>query len=820
MRRLARPARHEGGLVQQILVILGISALSGVLIAGLALPWVALVDKGVENTASAMQNFALKLKFKPLNERTRVLASDGTPLAVFFNENRKYVPLEEISPKMQRAIVAIEDSRFYTHGALDVKGTLRALLINQASSGVVQGGSSITQQLVKLTLLENADTPEARAAATARSYGRKLEELRYAVWVEDHLSKDEILEHYLNAAYFGDGAYGIEAAAHHYFSTTATKLTLREAALLAGVVKNPTSYDPTNYEQSALDRRNVVLDRMRQLHLITRDRDRQSEKSGLGLEVSNVANGCVNTIAPFFCDYLQQYLLASPALGATNDQRRERLLGGGLTITSTLDVRFQRAADTAVSKRVYPRDKAIGGMAMVEPGTGYVRGLAQSRPMGRNRKLGETYLNFVVPQRYNDSNGFQAGSTFKVFVLAEAIKMGFLLDTKINAPQELKGTSQTDFTTCGGKPLRNDQPYKFQNSTNSGVMDLYAGTQNSVNTFYIQLEMMTGLCGPWRLANQMGVELEDPGHNRVPAFPLGFADVSPLEMAEAYATFPGRGLHCPSTPVLEIRDSDGEVVPFDAPKCNRIMKPAEADAVNDILRGVQEPGGFGYGAGIALNQPSAGKTGTVAPAKSVWFIGYTPTLSTAAMIAGANRGGQPRNLDNQFVGGVNVGEVHGSTTAGPMWYDAMKVVQAWLPNRNFVPLEPSVNSALTTVTIPNLSGSDAQTAALELSQLGFQPKITSVRMNSSAPFGTVAGTAPLAQGVRGQTVLIYLSNGSAPPSIVAPGGATLPAPTGPAATGSAPTLPTPTGPAVTLPAFGAPTPAPSGPTTGASPSPR
>jgi membrane peptidoglycan carboxypeptidase len=476
-------------------------------------------------------------------------------------------------------------------------------------------------------------------------------------------------------------------------------------------------------------------------------------------------------MAPFFCDYLQQYLLASPALGKTVDERRHRLYSGGLTITSTLDPRFQRAADRAVSQHVFPTDKAIGGMAMVQPGTGYVRALAQSRPMGRNKKKGQTFLNYVVPDKYGDSAGFQPGSTFKVFVLSQAIKMGIPLNTRINAPHTIE-VNQSDFSICGGKSYPSTAPYKVTNSTYDGVKNLYTGTQQSVNTFYIQLEQMTGLCGPWRLANEMGIHLDKS--QMVPAFTLGVSDVSPLEMAEAYATFPARGVHCASTPILQIRDRDGNVMPFPKPKCNRVLKPAQADAVNDILRGVQEPGGFGYDAGIALNQPSAGKTGTVAPAKSVWFIGYTPTLVTSSMIAGAKSNGNPRNIDYQVIGGVNVGSVHGSSTAGPMWYDAMKVVQEWLPNRDFVPPDPSVIAGQP-VTIPSFTGYDPQTAAQQLTRLGLKPQI-SATVNSSAPAGTVAYTTPSSQGASGQTVLIYISNGYTPPPPPTP---TPPSPTGP-----------------------------------------
>ncbi|MEJ7689498.1 MAG: transglycosylase domain-containing protein [Nocardioidaceae bacterium] len=493
---IARPARNEGGLIHQVFVIVAMSVLSGALIVGLALPWVALLDKGAENSAAAIQDFPKKLEFQPLDERTRVLAADGSRLAIFYDENRTYASLDHISPKLKQALVAIEDARFYAHGALDVQGTLRALLVNQASNATIQGGSSITQQLVKLTLLENANTKQEARLAAAKSYARKFDELRYAVWVEQHLSKSEILEHYLNTAYFGDGAYGIQSAAHHYFSTTAEDLTLSQSALLAGVVRNPTGYDPTNDKTAARNRRNTVIAKMLDLHVITTRQANKAAASPLGLKVREGSNGCLNSRAPLFCQYLQKYLLASPALGKTVEERRRALYGGGLTIRTTWDPRFQRAADESVAKHVYATDQVIGGLAMVEPGTGYVRALAQSRPMGRDKAKGETFENYVVPTQYGGTSGFQPGSTFKAFVLAAAIRQGFPLNKTIYSPDSIT-LPTSSFRTCGGKHLQSSEVHTYRNSTAGGTVDLYTGTQNSVNTFFIQLEQQqTGCAHP------------------------------------------------------------------------------------------------------------------------------------------------------------------------------------------------------------------------------------------------------------------------------------------------------------------------------------
>jgi membrane peptidoglycan carboxypeptidase len=768
MLRLARPARHEGGVVHQIVVILGVSVLSGVLIAGLALPWVALVKQGAEQSAAAIDNFPLKLTFKPLSERTIVLDSRGERIATFYDENRKYVTLDQIDDIMQSAIIAIEDERFYEHGAIDIQGTLRAFLVNSTNSGIVQGGSSITQQLVKLTRLENAVTPAQKKAASDDTFARKFEELRYAVWVEDHLTKDEILEHYLNIAYFGSGAYGIEAAAHRYFGISAANLTVAQAALLAGVVKNPTGYDPRLHPKAALQRRNLVVDRMLEQHRITAKQARVAKTQSLDeiLNTRYVDNGCVSSKAAWFCDYLLEYLEDDKDLGKTADERLHAIYGGGLTIRSTVDLRMQKAADKSVANHVYATDQAIGGLAFVEPGTGYVRALAQSRPMGPNKKKGETFLNYVVPKRYGDSRGFQPGSTFKVFVLTQAIKDKVPLNTTIDSPGTYTATL-SDYEICHHQQYPSTETFDFHNSTFSGPMDLYTGTRLSVNTFFVQLEQITGLCDPWHLAEKMGIELEDPAINMTPSFTLGTQDVSPLEMAEAYATFAARGLHCPSTPVLEIKDRNGEPIPLTEIECDHVMAPPVADAVNSILEGVIDPGGFA--SAQYLGRDAAGKTGTVQDTKGVWFCGYTPNMAGAAMIAGANGDGTPITLIGQTIHGSFLDDASGSGTAAPMWGDVMRSIIGWLPAESFTEPDASVIEGQT-VTIPPLGGYSTEEAASILSDLGFRPEISSSQVNSEYPAGTVAYTSPSGEGVSGETVIIYVSNGTPPPPDNPPGG--------------------------------------------------
>ena len=413
-----------GKVLSHLGVIVAVSAVLGVLAAGLVVPLVGAVGYGTSATARSMKDLPEELQASPLAQRTRVLDRNGKTLATFYDENRVNVPLRRVSPIMQQAIIAIEDYRFYQHGALDLKGTLRAFVSNQTSDSGTQGGSSITQQMAKMTLLAQARTTEERRAATENTYQRKIQELRHAIAFEQNYSKDWILERYLNLAYFGDGAYGIQAAARHYFSVNAANLNLQQAATLAGLVKNPVGFDPTRFAERAVARRNVVLNRMAELNVIEPAQAQKLSQAPLRLKVRKSRNGCLGTDAAFFCDYVRRYLLQDPSLGKTVEDRAQLINSGGLTIKTTLNLQYQRAADAATDAAVDETDQAIGALAMVQPGTGEVLAVSQSRPMGRERKKGQTYLNYVVDSKYGDSNGFQAGSTFKVFVLAGCPRAG------------------------------------------------------------------------------------------------------------------------------------------------------------------------------------------------------------------------------------------------------------------------------------------------------------------------------------------------------------------------------------------------------------
>jgi len=333
-----------------------------------------------------------------------------------------------------------------------------------------------------------------------------------------------------------------------------------------------------------------------------------------------------------------------------------------------------------------------------------------------------------------------------------------------------------EFQDCHDRPYPSFEPWTVNNSTGSGYFNMSRGMQNSVNTYFAQLERKTGLCKPYSLARAMGVDLTDPSHERVPSFTLGVADVSPLEMAGAYATVAARGLHCENRPVQKILNSAGKTFKTYPKKCKQVMKQSTADTVNDILRGVMQPGGFG--ARLALDKPSAGKTGTTSFNKAVWFDGYTPALATASMVAGANQQGQPISLNGQTVGGQFVASAHGSTTAGPMWFDAMDVIQKYLPDEDFVkPIK--VQTTPNTVGVPDVVGMTVKDATATLESQGFVVSLGGAVYSNDITKGLVALTSPAAgsPAADGASVTLYVSAGPAKGGGGGGGGGGSPPPT-------------------------------------------
>jgi len=776
--------KDDRGVVQSVVLFLGVSVLSGALAAGLAIPFAGLAGYGTEKTSTALQDLPQELKTDPLAVPSRILASDGSVIANLYEENRAPVKLSQVNPIMRKAIVAIEDDRFYEHGALDAQGTLRALLRNQAEGSVQQGGSSITQQYVKLSLIAKAQTEEEVKTATADTYERKLTELRYAVAVEKEFSKDEILEKYLNLANFGDGQYGIEAAARHYFSTTAAKLTLPQAAMLAGLVKNPTGYDPTNNPARAKERRDVVLRRMQELNVITAKQANDAIRTPVIdlKKVKAVPNGCANSKYPFYCEYVVSELVKNKAFGKTEKEAEHYLKTSGLTIKTSLDPKVQAAAQASINANSKPNDQSISAITIVEPGTGVVKAMVQSKKYGSGKN--ETAYNYNVEKTYAGGyGGFQNGSTMKAFTIAAAIQKGFPLNHRINSPKTIN-LSGKKFSTCTGTVSAPD--YTPSNSTPaSGDLTMIDAARASTNTYFLQLSQQVGLCQVSKLASALGMHDSQSGEpmEQVPSMTLGVGLVTPLMLANAYATFAARGMYCTPVIITGVTNAAGKAIGSFGPNCKQAITQQVADGTNYVLQQVMMPGGTGGSLKFGSSD-LAGKTGTIDANKAVWFAGYSTKLASAAVVADASP--PYTNLIGQTHDGKKMSDASGSGTAGPLWETAMRNALKGTAETHFVAPDDKTRRG-DVKDIPFVTGLSPADATGKIQQAGFGAQVAQGMVDSEEAAGTVAWTSPRRQdgAPEGSMITIYISNGSKgkPP--------TPPTPPAPPATGKPGTPPNP-----------------------------
>ncbi len=618
-----------------------VSVGAGLLVAAVAVPVVGLTGVIARNAANTFNTLKVP-SLGQIPSRSEILTANGKLIAYYYPNNLYRVPvtLNQIAPVMREAIIAIEDSRFYLHGAFDLRGTLRALA-NDLSGSSTQGGSTLAQEYVKNALILTATTKEQQDAASEETITRKIRELRMAADVEHEMTKDQLLDAYLNAAYFENNAYGIQVAAERYFSTSALDLTLPQAALLAGLVRNPSLYDPLADPTNAIDRRNTVLTRMAQVGYITQATAQATEKLPLGLHQSTAVlqEGCPSRSAAneaFFCDFVMAEMRTDPAYA----KARAALNGtGGLKIYTTLDPQDQRAAQNAVDYVEPPNSGEFnpGGNVdtevLVQPGTGKIRAIAVDRPYGTGR--GHTTVDYAVQTQYDGGTGVQTGSSSKIFTLLTALKQGvpFGFSQAIVSPSVI-----TPYYNCQGQFAG---AFNVHNSEGAGkgTFTLYNGTTQSINVFYAHLEQKVGLCNVVKTAMSLGMTFangvsllrpdralggQQPADDD-PSFTLGSVPVAPMSMAAAYATVAARGMYCTPIAIGAILTSSGASLPVKSANCHRAFSTAVADAANYILQGVLVSPGTAAGRGIDV--PAAGKTGTSNGGYYAAFGGYTPRLA-------------------------------------------------------------------------------------------------------------------------------------------------------------------------------------------------
>jgi penicillin-binding protein 1A len=569
-----------------------------------------------------------------------VYAVDGTPIGEFKEaESRVVIPADQIPKTIKIAVVASEDHEFYNHAGVDWRGIVRAFWADVQKRQLKQGGSTITQQLAKNLYTDGS-----------RTITRKAKEALIAAQIERSLSKDEILAKYLNTVYMGDSVFGVQAAAQSYFKKDAKDLTLSESALLAGVLPAPSLYSPRSHPQAAETRRNEVLDRVQRYGLASPD---EVAKARAGKPKVYPPPGVVGRY-PYFLDYLRIYLTE------VKKYDPELIYRGGLRIDTTLDPHLEETAQSILKKTLPNPKDPEAALSSVEPQTGYVRALVGGTDWN------ESKVNLALG-RLGGGSGRQAGSSFKPFVLARAFEAGVSPNKTYSAPSCItpRGfTAQVCNYEGGGY----------------GSANLATAIMKSINTVFVQLIVDVGIKQTAELAHRLGITSIDLSKPVYGGIAIGTQEVSPLDMSSAFGVFAGRGLRAEPTPVLKITQRDNTVLEDNTTqdRTTRVMEEPVADNVTKLLTGVIQ---HGTGRAADIGRPAAGKTGTSENYENAWFVGYTPTLSTAVWM-----GYKEGNIPLRGIHGV--GAVVGGTWPARMWHDFMTEAMKGVPATEFTQPAP------------------------------------------------------------------------------------------------------------------------------------
>jgi len=627
--------------VRKFLTLLLVVALSG---AGLAVSALALAPQA-RNIVSATRVEDPRFRLRPLDERSIVYAGDGTVLASLHREqNREVVPLSEIPEPVIQTILAVEDENFYDHGPVDLRSTVRALFENVSAGDVEQGGSTITQQLVKISLL----SPE-------QSLNRKMREAVLAVQLERDLTKDQILRRYLNSVYFGGGAYGVQAAAELYFDKDVGELGWGEAALLASLIQNPVGYDPVRRPEQAQERRRVALQRLVETGHLT-----QEEADFYDLApLPTVRNQVLPQPNDYFIEEVKQSLLDNPNLGATEEERYNAVFRGGLRIYTTFSPTAQYYALLARNSRMPDTgNRFTAALVSVEAGTGAVRAMVG----------GPGFDNY----KYNlATQGLrQPGSSFKMIVLMAALENGIVPD------DNLDGGSPCSFPNPGGAP----DPYVASNfgGSGGGRGTLTSLTTASSNCGYLRLGQIVGLDKVVETARRLGITT--PLNPAAMSMPIGAFEVHPIEMAAMAAAIANEGRYNEPYFIERIEDRRGNVIEQHVPENRQVVSAQSACLETQILE-ANVRSGTGTAAQLPNGRPAAGKTGTAQNFGDAWFVGYTPQLATAVWMGNAEA-----RVPMTSVGGR---QVTGGSYPAQIWHDFMAAAHTLAPIEPFPVCEPT-----------------------------------------------------------------------------------------------------------------------------------
>ncbi|MET9231428.1 penicillin-binding protein [Lentzea sp. NPDC003310] len=774
-----------------VLKMLGLCLLAGVLLAGMLFPVVGATGLVSNRASDTVDSISADLVTTDPPLITTVTDKDGAPIAYLFDQYRVLTPPEKISPTMKAALISVEDRRFYEHQGVDWKGTIRAGLTNQVSGSVSQGASTLTQQYVKNYLVHVVarNNKLEQAKAQEQTIARKMREARISLQLERKLGKEEILARYLNVVPFGSTIYGIAAAAQAYFGTTPDKLTVPQAAMLAGMVNSPSALDPEAYPDKALDRRNKVIDRMVENDKLSRDAGEAAKKEGLGLQnpVRTPPNGCVGAGPEngFFCSYVVNYLQRA---GFSEEQLRT----GGYTIQTTLDRAVTSQAKAAAEAGVPKTTDGIANtMAVVKPGKERhdVLALVANRDYGLKADLRQT--TYDLPSGVE--NKFGAGSIYKVFTAAAALEKGLGIENVIPTPTShvsrvFKGGAQRCPST--GEPGTRWYCLSNFDSSYPSSMTLQQALATSPNTGFVILEEQTGMDPVVDMASRLGMRetmatnlqgtRPDPKakdkQNRISqtefykqnggnaSFTLSPAPVSTLELANVAATIVSGGKWCPPTPIAKVLDRNGKAVPVNEAPCEQVVAEGLA---NGLAVGMSKDDvGNGTAAAAARaakwTRPMIAKTGTTEEYKSAAFIGATPDFAGAVQTFNDGTsprpiclGAQPRLCGN--------GNIFGGTIPAKTWFETMTKVHGAMPASPLPQVEQRYLKGGREIQVPDVVGKQINDATRILDQAGY--KVSQQSVNSEQPKGTVVSQSPRGNALRGTVITLSVSSGYVPPPV-------------------------------------------------------
>lgn len=787
--------KSEHGLFANGASLLICGVLAGVVIAAALFPVVALSGLAAKAGGEAFGQLPDELTVKRTPQISYVYASDQeTLLATMYDENRRDLPLSEIPVMVQKAMLAAEDQKFYEHNGVDVKGFVRAFIANQTAGEVEQGASTITMQLVRMSLTFTS-TPAGVLKATEDTNARKLREVRYAVALEQRMTKDQILENYLNTAYFGLRSYGIYAASQVYFNKVPADLTLSQTAFLAGLVKAPGDVEDQAGLEKAITRRDYVLDEMVGLQYITAQQAAEAKAEKLEIIGKDTPNGCVQTTVAhwgFFCDFLQRWWLQQEVFGSTTYDRERQLRAGGYKIVSSLDVHTQDVMKKNIEKQLPTGHPHAMMLAGVEPGTGKVRGLAVNRnfkldsktnpqngphtnPVLRAQGVRGSYPNTTNPLLSTDPSfqGYRPGSVMKTYPMVAALEKGYPLDYTINTQARVQSKyPHKKEPNCGGywcPPVYSGSP--------TGPQNMWTAFGYSVNTYFVPLFDRVGGLAVMDVARRFGLTFyDDPSttdddytnstHPSIAPiwspFVLGISTHPPIQIANTWATLAADGLYCEPIPVEKIFNYKGEELGVGGPRCEQRFDEDVARAAIDAGRCPVGDSSF-YGGGNRgecggsstardskgiIKKPISGKTGTSDGSRSATLTITTKQLAISGFLTDPDWPETTKKMDHKGSDGIN-----------PAVQRSMHDALVNKPSVQFS--KPSRKMAYgNQVSIPNVACKSVAEATTAIKRAGFRVDVDKMPIKSDCPKGTVAGTDPTGRTAKGSTVVLQISSGN------------------------------------------------------------